>query len=242
MNLIKVYLSIAKLRKGEYNLHYRTCSDWENIIMAKITHEEKMETKKRIDEAARAVFAEKGILKASIREIAKKAGVGASTLYGYYKSKPMLFIETLLPSLESRQLMNDTLDKIDFKTATLDDIVDKIAEAVFFLPISMHNFDRKIVRELHMVIFTEAKDQEEIRDRMISFMENEVTVILDRFFKRMVDENIFKVEINPSEIAELIISIMRLIFLEYVIILAYSKEECYAKLRNSIRLILVGKI
>lgn len=210
--------------------------------MAKITYEEKMATKKRIDDAAREVFAEKGAFKASIREIAKKAGVGASTLYGYYPSKPLLFIETILPSLESRQLMSDTFKKVNLQTASFDEIVDVIAKTVFFLPVSMHNFDREIIRELHMFIFTEAKDLNEIRNRMIHFMEKEITVILESFFKRMIDEDIFKIEINPAELAELIIGIMRLVFLEYIIILAYSKEECYAKLRNSIRLVLIGKI
>lgn len=210
--------------------------------MAKITHEEKIETKKRIDDAAREIFAEKGALKTSIREIAKRAGVGASTLYGYYPSKPLLFIETILPSLETRQLMSNTLDDIDFKSASFDEIVEKITDAVFFLPISMHNFDRKIIRELHMFIFTEAKDQEEIRERMMHFLEKEITVILEKFFKQMVDEEIFKVEIIPAEIADLVISVMRLVFLEYIIILANSKEECYHRLRNLIRLILIGKI
>jgi AcrR family transcriptional regulator len=38
----------------------------------------------RIESAALEVFTRKGIQNASIREIADKAGGGASTIYGYY--------------------------------------------------------------------------------------------------------------------------------------------------------------
>jgi len=210
--------------------------------MAKITYEEKMATKKRIEEAAREVLVEKGIDKASIREIAKRAGVGASTLYGYFPSKTLLFIETIMPSIESQQLMSDTLDRIDLSQATFDEIVDKLAEAVFYIPISIHNFDREVIRQLHMLIFAESITQEDIRNHMINIMEEQVQSVLTKFFKRMLDERVMKVELDPDEMGGLLMSFMRLIFLEYVIILAYSKEECFDRLRNAIRLILIGKI
>ncbi|WP_105968120.1 TetR/AcrR family transcriptional regulator [Streptomyces geranii] len=43
--------------------------------------------RRRLDDAARSVFAAKGYLRASISEIAAEAGVSRSTLYAYYKTK-----------------------------------------------------------------------------------------------------------------------------------------------------------
>lgn len=209
--------------------------------MAKITYEEKMQTKKRIEEAAKEVFKEKGVLKASIREVAKRAGVGASTIYGYYSSKPRLFIETILPSIESRKSMSDTLENVDLKTATFDEIVEKISEAIFVLPRSIHNFDREIVREIHMVMFSQAKGRKDIQNRMMDFMNEEIITIVEAFYKRMKDEDLFIVDINPSELAELTIGIVRLIFFEYIIIIAVSEEDAFDRLKSFVRLMLIGK-
>ncbi len=210
--------------------------------MAKITHEEKMRTKKRIEEAAREVFAEKGVIKASVREVAKRAGVGASTIYGYYPSKPLLFMNSILPSIETRQEMSTRLESLDVKNASVDEIVDVITDATFVLPQAIHQFDRKRIREIHMILFNEANDIDEIRTHMERFMEREIMVILIDFFDRLQDAGRFIVDVKSHEMAELIIGIMRLIFLEYVIILDYSEELCFSRHRQSIRLILMGKI
>ena len=210
--------------------------------MANITYEEKIATEKRIKEAAREVIAEKGVQKASIREIAKRAGVGASTVYGYFPSKPLLFIETILPSIESQKLMSDTLEEIDFSSATFEDIVDQLAEAIFYIPISIHNFDRKVIREIHLLMFSESSSREDIKKRMESFMESKIQLILTNFFQRMADEGRLKVEIEPLELASILLDYMRLVFIEYIVILAATKEDSIKKLRNSIRLILLGKI
>lgn len=54
-------------------------------------------TQKRIIDAAKAEFLEKGFLAASLRNIVKNAGVTTGALYGYYSSKEALFTAIVEP-------------------------------------------------------------------------------------------------------------------------------------------------
>lgn len=56
-----------------------------------MTGEKESSTLERIHEAARAEFLEKGFQTASLRNIAKQAGVTTGAFYGYYNSKEELF-------------------------------------------------------------------------------------------------------------------------------------------------------
>ena len=56
----------------------------------KISSEEKEHTRIRLLEAAVDVITEKGFRAASMREIAKRAGVGDATIYNYFPSKEKL--------------------------------------------------------------------------------------------------------------------------------------------------------
>jgi len=76
----------------------------------------------RIESAALEVFTRKGIQNASIREIADKEGVGASTIYGYYTSKSLLFIVIILPTIESRNMLNIALNNLEICNLKLDEV------------------------------------------------------------------------------------------------------------------------
>jgi len=210
--------------------------------MARITYEEKLATKKRIEEATREILIEKGIEKTSIREIAKRAGVGASTLYGYYSSKTQLFIETIMPSIENQKIMSNTLENFDLSQVTFDEIVEILAEVFFYMPISIHNFNREVIRQIYAVIFEALRTEEDIRNYMQNVIDEQVQSILTKFFRRMLDEHVIKIEIDPSEMGDLIMSMMRMTFMEYILILTLSKEECFERLKKAIGLILIGKI
>jgi AcrR family transcriptional regulator len=60
-----------------------------------------MERKVRIKEAARELFAAKGINGTSSNEIARHAGVSIGTFYSYYENKRALFLEILKEHLET---------------------------------------------------------------------------------------------------------------------------------------------
>ncbi|MEJ2425834.1 MAG: helix-turn-helix domain containing protein, partial [Candidatus Thiodiazotropha sp.] len=56
----------------------------------KVSEEEKAKTRLRLLEAAVDVITQKGFRAASMREIAKRAGVGDATIYNYFPSKEKL--------------------------------------------------------------------------------------------------------------------------------------------------------
>jgi AcrR family transcriptional regulator len=57
-----------------------------------LTDEEQQRRRKEIFDASVHLFLEKGFTETSMREIAKAAGVGKSTLYDYYKSKDEIMV------------------------------------------------------------------------------------------------------------------------------------------------------
>ena len=57
--------------------------------------------RERILNAAEALFAEKGFSAATVEEVAKRAGIGKSTVYEYFGSKDEIFRQTLKAGLES---------------------------------------------------------------------------------------------------------------------------------------------
>ncbi len=75
--------------------------------MAKISAEEKKLTRQKILDASRTVFRENGYEQTQVREIAEMAGIGVSTLYGYYPSKIDLFLSTFLLDAENKVRVND---------------------------------------------------------------------------------------------------------------------------------------
>lgn len=209
--------------------------------MAKITNEEKHETKMKIQAAAREVFSQKGIQKASIREIAQKAGVGASTLYGYYESKSLLFIETIFPTIETRNTMDLRLEELEISGMTLDEVSVILTDTVFSLPSSLLEMDQEIIKEFHLVLLS-ISSSEEMKKRMEQFLEEDMNAIISKFIQRLMDEGVMHVKIDAVEFAGFILSLMRAIFLEYIIIGNLSKEESYVKLKKMIKISLRGKI
>lgn len=58
-------------------------------------------SRSEIVQAALAVFREKGYERATVRDIAAKAGLGSSSLYSHIKSKRDLFLEAVGPVIEA---------------------------------------------------------------------------------------------------------------------------------------------
>lgn len=66
----------------------------------RITAEEKLATRKRILDAAKALFRSKGFENATTRDIAKEVGVATGTLFNYFASKEAIVVEMVAIGLE----------------------------------------------------------------------------------------------------------------------------------------------
>ncbi len=63
------------------------------VHVSGIRETRKKQTRKAILQAAIRLFAEKGVEKTSMESLARAAGVGKSTIYGYFKNKQEVFLE-----------------------------------------------------------------------------------------------------------------------------------------------------
>ena len=77
--------------------------------MTSVREKKKQETRQAIMQAAITLFAEKGFEKTSIEELAKAAGIGKGTIYGYFQTKNDIlhaFCEDELESLHQELTSN----------------------------------------------------------------------------------------------------------------------------------------
>lgn len=101
--------------------------------MARCTKEEALTTRHRLLDAAEHVFAEKGVSRTSLHDIAQAAGVSRGAIYWHFKNKANLFngmmeriilpMETALHNLEC----DLTLDPLEELQYTILDAMRKIA-------------------------------------------------------------------------------------------------------------------
>lgn len=210
--------------------------------MAKISKKEKIATQNKIHHAARTIFSQKGIREASLREIAKEAGVGTSTLYGYYPSKQVLFMETVMSTIRKRPIVSYNWSEMDLKSKSRDQIIDYIVDISFFLPNLPKEFDRALIREMHIMLLSEAATAEEFKQLMDKFMTKEVFAELTSLFNHLLKEELLHLELSPDALTEVITGYMRHIFLEYVVIVSATIEMYRAKYRRGIEVIMAGKL
>ena len=69
----------------------------------------KDETRRKILDAARIVFAREGFLEATLSQVAREAGLGKSSLYRHVASKAELFVESLLDQTTDTGPMIDAI-------------------------------------------------------------------------------------------------------------------------------------
>ena len=67
----------------------------------------KDDVRRKLLEAAARIFARKGYLKASMRDIAAESGVGLSNIYNYYDSKDELFRHVVSPAVQVLERLLD---------------------------------------------------------------------------------------------------------------------------------------
>ena len=90
-----------------------------------------MDKKTQIINAAIEVFAKMGLDKGKIDDIAKVAGIGKGTVYGYFKSKDELF------SAIEKMFIYDSVDQIEALTKSNKSPTEKIEKIVNY-SITMH--------------------------------------------------------------------------------------------------------
>ena len=113
--------------------------------MAGIREFKKSETRRAIQVAAVKLFAEKSFEKTSIEDIAKEAGIGKTTVYGYFATKDEIFINYCDEALDQAFAQ---FREINNSEKTLIDQLVGFFMIKFTFVTNNHEFGRQMLREM----------------------------------------------------------------------------------------------
>lgn len=113
--------------------------------MSGIRERKKRQTRKAIIDAAIRLFAEKGFEHTSMDELARAAGVGKGTIYGYFKTKEQIFLAYCEAEIDYAFAALDR--KLDEKAPLVDQLVAQMMGQLTFVTAN-REFGRIFAREM----------------------------------------------------------------------------------------------
>ena len=113
--------------------------------MSGIREQKKQHTRKAIVDAAIRLFTEKGFEQTSMNELARAAGVGKGTIYGYFKAKEEIFLAYCEAEIEFAFAALDR--KIDEEAPLVDQLVAHMMGQLTFVT-GNREFGRLFAREM----------------------------------------------------------------------------------------------
>ncbi len=113
--------------------------------MAGVREQKKQQTRKAIIDAAVKLFTERGFEQTSMDELARLAGVGKGTIYGYFKAKEEIFLAYCEAELEFAFAALDR--KLDEEAPLVDQLVAYMMGQITFVTAN-REFGRIFAREM----------------------------------------------------------------------------------------------
>lgn len=113
--------------------------------MSGVREQKKQQTRKAIVDAAVKLFTEKGFEQTSMDELARAAGVGKGTIYGYFKAKEEIFLAYCEAELEFAFAALDR--KLDEEASLVDQLVAYMMGQITFVTAN-REFGRIFAREM----------------------------------------------------------------------------------------------
>ncbi len=177
---------------------------------------QKTDTKKRIVDSARELFAEKGYLQTTVMDISKKAGLSEAALYEYFQGKEGLLLT--IPGLWVSQLLNE----LEGQLFGIKGASNKLRKFLWWYlhKVEESPLDAKIV---YLFLKTNAK-----------FMETEVYGNVKALYGRLIDifeegrnEGEMKPDLNPYFARDIFIGTM-----EHMVTRWLLKERSYSLFDN----------
>lgn len=147
------------------------------------------ETKKKILETARSLFAENGYHETSMATIARETGIGKGTLYWHFNSKEDLF----------KELIMDEGQALFEKTRALAEGEKSVEESIFsYIKLKVDFFEGH--RDLARIVINNSNlISQEIRDKVLA-KRKEMIENLSKIVERGIEEGIFR-DTNPRDTA-----------------------------------------
>ncbi|MDH3997827.1 MAG: TetR/AcrR family transcriptional regulator [Desulfuromonadales bacterium] len=113
--------------------------------MTGVREQKKLQTRKAIIDAAIKLFTEKGFEQTSMDELAREAGVGKGTIYGYFKAKGEIFLAYCEAEIDFAFAALDR--KIDEEAPLVDQLIAQIMGQITFVTRN-REFGRIFIREM----------------------------------------------------------------------------------------------
>jgi len=113
--------------------------------MSGVREQKKQQTREAIIDAAVKLFTEKGFEQTSMDQLARAAGVGKSTIYGYFKAKEEIFLAYCEADIEFAFAALDR--KIDEEASLVDQLVAYMMGRIAFVT-ENREFGRIFAREM----------------------------------------------------------------------------------------------
>ena len=134
-----------------------------------------IETRKRIIEAAKALFSKKGYYSTNTKEIAAEAGVAIGSVYAYFKDKKQIFLEVLRAHIsESKAMIMASLEAIDFSGESVRDAIYQLVKALY----EAHDLSPAFHREAEGMRYSDP-DVEALHDAFHESFFNDFTAFLE---------------------------------------------------------------
>lgn len=134
----------------------------------------------KILEAAIEIFSEKGYSAASMREIASRVGIKASSIYNHYKSKEDIFFAIINKFSKGYQKIIDLTETGNYIEEPLS-FLKELARVLAFLDRSEKDL------QLHRIMFVEQIRVTLIRQELIKKLEQAEKILLPKVLKDLQD-------------------------------------------------------
>ncbi len=161
------------------------------------------QTRTRILQAARCLFARKGYEKTTTHDLAQEAGVAEGTLFRYFGNKKAILVEVVTQGW----------------VELLTDLLTELSEMGSYAAVAQ--VMRRRMRNLHQnaslmrVCFMEAQFHPDLRDRLQSEIITKMMDVTEAFVQTAMDQGIYR-PMNPKIVAQ--------VFLGMFTIAGFSQE------------------
>jgi len=170
------------------------------MVMMDRKERDKQLRKADILRAAENVFASKGYHEATIQDIAKQAQYGTGTVYLYFKDKNALYFSLLEEKIQS--LINNAKEKTEQAKDAKKKLEIFIRESLVFFEQNQSFFRIYMLEKNSIQLIVSKKVTESF-----SVLEH-ATEYVEKLIKHAQEENVIKKNYSPSELADILASIM----------------------------------
>jgi AcrR family transcriptional regulator len=199
----------------------------EDRLMAGKRETNKLNTRRNIIKVASEIFDEKGYEKTSINEIANKANLGVGTVYNYFPSKDIIFVESIEKKFDMDSKYMVDINQFVNKEVTVIIIgyIEKFGKSIRIIP-------KWLLKELFRITIGNKKNEKLLMK--LAKIDFKFIDKLEEIFIVLKKENRLDHDFNVKSMAEIIYSIYAFEFLMYLYQESISFDDMSENIKNKI--------